>query len=292
MLWHDNFFTDRKGQTRTCWKIANLDNGFIIQYPHIDFGSCTFPWVWLESNKKLKPEEKTPVYFQEFELHNFDKIFDSAEFMSKVEKHAFLEPDETLWFETGFWSIVMNGSNYMGIGVEQLTSVLKEHEDAKFALCLSNRTSMLLIKSGDTPQKTNICVYCSNEILPFVEVVEPFRKAVAEYNDNRVLTSSMLWEENLLRFWFASHELYINPVAYIMGGREDPTYKQYPIIRNEFQKTRDNLIKKLDFITGTYNGGFIESDYDGGLLFDLCAEIWNLGNVTVIEFLFDDSEVT
>ncbi len=290
MLWHDDFFTNQKGETFPYWKIANVRDRFIIQHPYIQFGTYVFPWVWKEKKRRNLPaEEKTPVYFQKFELSKPEReVFNIPEFLVRVEKNAYLEPNETLWHETGYWSIILQDANYMGMGVDQLMKAANKSRDAKFAVCFSNGMSILLIKSEGLGQGVTVTVYSSNELIPFAEVVEPYRKTVAEYEGGHVVKSDMLWEEDLLRFWFASHELCINPIAYIMD-KEDPKYKRHPVIRNEFTRTKDALISKIDFMTGTTSGGFIDSDYDAGHLFELHAEIWDLENVSVVEFIFDQT---
>jgi len=183
MLWHDDFFTNRKGETYPYWKITNVRDRFIIQHPYIQFGFWTVPWTWKERKRKntIAEENKTPVYFQKFELPKHGEIFDIPEFMSKVKKNAHLKSDETLWYETGFWSIMLDGANCMGMGVEQLTKVVSENKDAKSALCFSNNLSLLILASEGVEQRVTVSVYCSNELIPFVEVIEPYRKAVAEY---------------------------------------------------------------------------------------------------------------
>jgi len=286
MLWHDDFFTLVNGEKKPFFKIGDLSERFIIQHPYFHFGSVIFPFMReLEGTKDY--EDETPIYFQQFELTIDTTLFDFDDFLLDVEKNWYLKPDEVLWYETGFWSIISNAKCYMGMGLKRLRKTLNKGKNAEFALCLSNNVSILLINSKiNEEEKILLSIYASNDILPFVEVVEPFRQSIRNYDKISLLKSQILSEEKIRRFWFANRKINVNPVALIMDKR-DPDYKRFPVIKNEFTRTRDPEISKIQFLIGTTGGGFIESDYYGEMQFLPYAEIWNLGAVSVVEFHFE-----
>lgn len=288
MLWHDDFFTLVNGETKPFFKVGDFSGHFIIQHPYFHFGSTIFPFM--REYEGIKDyEDATPIYFQQFELTMDPTLFRFDDFLLDVEKNCHLKPDQVLWYETGFWSIISNAKCYMGMGLERLKETLNNVKNAKFALCLSDNLSILLINSKVNEEgKILLSIYASNDILPFVEVVEPFRQSIRNYNNVSLLRSQILSEEKIRRFWFANRKINVNPVAFIMD-KSNPDYKRLPVIKNEFTRTRDPEISKIQFLTGTTSGGFIESDYFGGMQFLPYAEIWNLGSISVIEFHFQQT---
>jgi len=283
MLWHDDFFTLSNGQTKAFLKLGKFEGRFIIQHPFFHFGSSFF-------QRDVAEEEDTPeVFFQQFEITTSKSPFDIDDFLFKVEKNYYLRPDESLWYETGFWTVVLGSDSYMGIGLNKLKDTLKKQKTAKFAVCLSSNISITSINSRvEEEQKIVVSVYASNDVIPFVEVVEPFRKAVEDYNDFKPLKSEILPERKLRRFWGANRRISINPIAFVIDRRHNEN-KILPVIKNPFTKTKDPLISKIRHITGITSGGFIESDYYGGKQFLPYAEIWNLASTSIIEFNFQQT---
>lgn len=283
MLWHDDFFTSLNGETKPYFKMGEFRERFIIQHPYFHFGSLLNPYVWADTRGF---GFETPIYFQQFEFTTDATPFDFRDFLVDVEKNSHLKPDEVLWHETGFWSIISEEICYMGMGLERLKKTLDRATRAKFALCLSNEVSVVLINSKKSEDKKVILsIYASNDILPFVEVVEPFRESTANY-DGVCLQNEMLLEEKIRRFWFAKRDINLNPIAFIMN-KEDPSYKMLPVIKNEFRRTKDHVISKIQFLTGTTSGGFIESDYYSKRRFHLYAEIWELEYASIVDFRFE-----
>jgi hypothetical protein len=287
MLWHDDFFTSLDGTIKPFWRIGKFNTSLIVQHLYFHFGSLLSPYVWAERRRQgNNSEDKTPIYLQQFEFFTEPSSFDLAGFVSMVEKSLHLKPGELLWYQTGFWSIKLKGLAYMGMGLDQLKTIVSETEDVEFALCLSNNTSIALFNSDRDKQRIVVSVYVSNDILPFVEVIEPFRNAAANFENVHVIRSEMLWEEDIRRFWFGNRTIELTPVAFIMD-KKGSSYKRHPVIKNEFKRTKDPAIRKIEFITGTTSGGFIESDYYGGRRFLLYAEIWDLEYASVVEFQFE-----
>jgi len=284
MLMHDDFFTLPDGNTKPFFQMGNLSKRFIIQHPYFPFGSLTNPFLHMNEEDF---EDETPVYFQQFELSTDENSFDFNDFLLDIERNWHLRPDEALWYETGFWSIIYRAKCYMGMGVERLKETLNALENAKFALCLCNYESILLINSKMSEEnKILLSIYASNDVLPFVEVVEPFRLAARNCKNVSSMKDRLLSEEKLRRFWFANRKININPIAFVMS-KDDPRYKMLPVIGNEFTRTKDPEISKIQFLTGTTGGGFIESDYYGGRQFYPHAEVWNLGSISIVEFHFE-----
>lgn len=286
MLWHDDFFTLPNGETKPYFKMGEFRKRFIIQHPYFHFGSFVSPYVWVNRNTR-DFEYETPIYFQQFEFTTDSTLFDFCGFLADVEKNCHLKPDEVLWFETGFWSILSEETCYMGMGLERLKKTMDQATSAEFALCLSNNVSIVLINSKmNEDKKIMLSIYASNDILPFAEVMEPFRTSIANYDNVCLLKSEMLLEEKIRRFWFAKRDISLDPVAFIMS-KEDPSHKMLPVLKNEFRRTKDPIISRIQFLTGTTSGGFIESDYYSKKQFQLYAEIWELEYVAIVDFQFD-----
>lgn len=283
MLWHDDFFTLLDGKTKPYFKMGEFRERFIIQHPYFHFGSLFFPNAWTGRNARDSGYE-TPLYFQQFEFPSDVTPFDFHGFLADVEKNSYLKPDEVIWYETGFWSIISEETCYMGMGLESLKKTLDVLTRAKFALCLSNEDSIVLINSKlSKDKKVILSIYASNEMLPFVEVVEPFRESITNYG-GVCLKSEMLLEEKICRFWFVKRDIGLTPIAFIM---DKPSYKRLPVIKNEFRRTNDPVISKIQFLTGTTSGGFIESDYYSKRHFHLSAKIWELEYISIVDFRFE-----
>jgi hypothetical protein len=282
MLWHDDFFTQPSGQEKTFLKTGRFEGHFIVQHPYFHFGSSPFQW-----RAREKDEDEPKVFFQQFEIDTTENFFDIDDFLINVEKNYHLRPDEVLWYETGFWTIVLDSNSFMGMGLNRLKETLKGQESAKFAVCLSNDISVILMNSKMSEEnKILVNVYASNDIIPFVEVVEPFRKAIRKYDSSKSLISEILPERKLLRFWSARRRIGIYPEAFVIDRKHDD-YKRLPVIKNPFTNVRDPVISKIRYATGTTIGGFIESDYYGGRQFYTYADIWELASASIVEFHFE-----
>jgi len=175
----------------------------------------------------------------------------------------------------------------MGMGLQRLSETLNGVPESKFALCLANNDSIIVVSSGKSRNKTVLLsIYASNEILSFAEVVEPFKKSIEAYSSTNLLRDEILREENLRRFWFARRSIPLDPVAYIID-REHGDYKKLPIIKNEFKRTKDSVVGKIEYLIGTTHGGFTETDYTSKRLCSLHVEIWELESLSIVEFSFE-----
>ena len=285
MLWHDDFFTLPNGETRSLCSIGKTKDYLIIQHPYFHFGSLHNAFLW-KNERLIDSEYSTPIYLNQFEVDLENRVFEFHDFQSKMEINWHLKEDETLWFETGFWSIIIGGTLSMGIGLNSLRDTLTIHPESKFAICLSNEDSMVIITSGQNKNGTILLsIYASQEVLPFAEVVEPFRKTIRSYRSATLIRDEMLREEDLRRFWFAKRPIKLDPVAYVID-REHGDYRILPILKNMFGRSRDPVIGKIDYLTGITSGGFIESEYNSDILWELYADIWDLGSLSIVEFNF------
>lgn len=283
MLWHDDFFTLPNGGKKRILKAGEFTGKFVIQHPYLHFYLHFYPPILYST---LYEEDNAKICLQQFEISTENAFFSVTEFASAVEKSCHLRPGYVYWYETGFWSIILNGNLYMGMGLERLDEILNEKPHTKFALCLSNNISIAIINSKiDEKNKLILSVYASNDLIPFAEVLEPFRETVKEYDRVKVLKSEVLPEKVLGRVWSANRVIDLNPIAFVMD-KKFPDYKRLPIIKNPFRKVKDPIVRSLDNITGITPGGFIESDYYGGRKFLPCAIIWDLADVAVVEFRF------
>lgn len=282
MLWHDDLFTLPNGRKKKILKAGKFTGKFVIQHPYLHFLPHFYPLVY----KEAEDEEDAKIYFQQFEISMENDFFSVAEFASEIERSCHLKSGRVYWYETGFWSIILNGTLYMGMGLKRLDEILSEKQHTKFALCLSNNISIALINSKIYKKdKLILSIYASNDLISFAEVLEPFRKTIEKYNHVKVLKSVILPEKVLGRLWSANRAIALNPIAFVMDKRFTD-YKRLPIIKNPFRKAKDPIVRSLYNITGVTSGGFIESDYYGGRKFLPYAVVWDLADVAVVEFHF------
>jgi len=276
MLWHDDFFTLQDGQKTQSFRMGSFQGRIIIQHPFFHFGSAFF----VETEEEYTPVPE--IYFLQTEIVTERKALDIASFLSSAEKKHNLPSDHFLWYETGFWSLVLNKEMHMGVGLQSLFSILGGLKSSEFAFCLSNNVSVVIINAEATYRKTLLSIYASNDILPYAEVVEPYRQAIEELEDVRYTESKIIPEGKLRRFWVSPRPTSIDAVAFLMQKKR----KMLPIVRNKFMRTRDPIIGKMGFLIGTHLGGFIESDFREGKRFIVTAEIWDLASVSVAEVVF------
>lgn len=284
MLWHDNFFTLPDGKTKTTLKLGEFGEKFIILHPHFHFGSLETPF--LNEEDLNQDEESVKVYFQQFEVDLEQDDFEIDDFVSEVEKNYHPKEDESLYYETGFWSGTKGMDQYMGIGTEKLAEARQDNSISDFAICFSNNISVLVVSSKKESASIVLSLYASNDILPFIEVTEPFQKKINTYKSSHEVIRQILPEHGLRRYWRGDELISILPIAFLMDLR-DKNYRRLPIIQNPFGETKDEVIKRIHNLTGVTRGGFIESDYGGQNRFSLRAEIWELSTAAVVEFIFD-----
>jgi hypothetical protein len=281
MFWHDNFFTLPNGKRKPFLRLGKFKEQFIILHPYFHFGSN------LPSFRTREEANDTQVYLQQFEVSIKDRPFDLTEFVFDVERNCHLEPDYVFWYETGFWTIAFDKNSYMGMGLSRLKKKLERANGAEFAICLSNNISVTTIshRIGENNKIfLNICA--SNDLIPFVEVMEPFRKTIGTYDCVKCLRNEIVLERCLRRVWTSNRRIEVNPIAFVMS-REQPDYRMLPIIKNPFRKVKDAAICNLLHVMGTTTGGFIDSDYYGGMQFLPYAIIWDFGEVAILDFRFE-----
>jgi len=290
MFWHDDFFTLRDGEKRPFFHVGKFQNRMVIQHPYFWFGSLCNAYLW-KGKSLADSDENTPIYLQQFEVAVEGNVFDFHDFLARTERNRRLKPDECLWYETGFWTITIERESFMGIGLENLRKMLVEKPDSKFALCVSNTDSVIIMSSGGSGNETIlISIYASNELFPFAEVIEPIQKSIEVYDRFRLLKSEMGREENIRRFWFARRTISLDPVAFIMDI-EWRDYKRLPVLKNQFKRTRDSVVGEIEYLMGTMRHGFTDSDYNEKRDFDLYAEIWELESSSIVEFHFELADV-
>jgi len=278
MLMHDDFFTLADGHVKSFWKMGKFKGRFIILHPFLHFGSMPhFPTE--------EQEEDAKIYFEKYEINARKDPFDIDEFMSGVEKGCYLKKDEVLWYETGFWTAVLGSQFVMGAGTTRLQELL-ERTKLCFAICLQSNISLTIINSDvNDCHKITVSVYASNDISPYVEVLEPFRKEIDRHEGSRRVASKVLLEKEIRRFWKTDRKILLRPLASAMH-LEDKDLKVLPIIRSPFRRVRDPIVNNLCYLTGITSGGFLDSDFEGKRRFLPYAEIWELSTASVVEFVF------
>lgn len=286
MLWHNDFFTLPNGEIKYFYKIANSQNPLFIQHPHFRFG---YPWNPHLPKDDIDEEYESfkLIYSEKFEIPNRDKIFDFANFQALIKKNCNLKPEELLWYETEFWSILIGETTYMGMGSDNLSDVLFSFPESNFALCISTSDSVILLNSGNAKNKSIlVSVYALNEVLPFAEIVHPIKKSIETYDSVDFIGSKMLLERDLRRYWSAKRPVNLDPIAYVLES-SDSDYKMLPVVKNEHKRSRDPIVGKTINLMGTTRGGFIESDYATKCKYLLNAEIWNFDFASIVEYNFE-----
>lgn len=282
MLWHDDFFTLPTGEKDSIVELGHYSGHFPIIHPYFHFGSS----VWELTRER---EIIHQIYSEQYQLDNINHDFSICNFMANVESNYHLNSDSVLWYETGFWTIVRDSTCFMGMGISKFEDVLKKKAE-KFSLCLSNNVSTMILTSEKNDQsKLLLNIFVSNEFIPFVEVIDPFKKEISSYKNSVRVSSRVILEEDLRRFWIGNRSIIVNPVAAAMHS-EQRDLKTLPVIKNPFTRVKDPVISNLSQIVGVTGGGFIEEDF-GKRKFMLGATIWELSNTSVIEFVFDRTEL-
>ena len=195
--------------------------------------------------------------------------------------------DEYLWNNTGFWTIVNDDHDYLGVSLESLDRAIRIRKDGSLACCLANIDSIIifssLFKKGHLLE-SKLDIYVTNTYLPYVEVMQPFRDALKNLGKVSYLEEKFVDEEKVHKWFFKRRAYFGKPLALINSSK-----RQVPIIavsNNPFHLMKNVEISPLDYFLGQMAGGFIESDFTGKKFFPAKLETWALQNVIVGSLLY------
>lgn len=162
---HEHYFYYPDGSKKCYFRMKKPSTKkIIIQHPYLLFDP-----------------QNNQIYREEYKLkyQNNDLIIN---FITLSESNAELREDEYLWYHTGYWSILDKRYLYIGSGEYGILDTIKYVQKGKLAFCLSFRDFIIFIKStfsqGQIKNESIIDIYCTNSYLPFVEVLNPFRKSL------------------------------------------------------------------------------------------------------------------
>ena len=241
-LIHKPYFCMPDGTTKSFFRMETAPEGeLIVQHPyfHFDF-------------------EGLEVYREEYEIEyrNDELILD---FIRLSEEYSALEDDEVLWYHTGYWSIRDGTDLYIGSGEYAIQDTKSNLASGELAFCLDANDFCVLIKCNvkDSHQHGPVIIdiYGSNLWRPFVEILDPFRKAITilakQYGVNQ-LNIEQNAKIEAAPFKFRGKRRIIVPFAIA------PTWEGYigpTVVENQF------LPFPIQYLFSQVNGGWLKSDF-------------------------------
>jgi len=169
---HKPFFVMPDGSGSPYFRLRTDESrAIIIQHPYFAFD--------FECYKVCKEEYK-------FQSRNRKFISD---FIDSCERNSGLDEDETLWHLTGYWSVRSSSDLYIGLGAEALQSILSQVHSGRLVFCLDNTDFCVFIKrniENEVLTLVEMDIYASTLFRPWVEILEPFRKAVSEIAEDQI----------------------------------------------------------------------------------------------------------
>lgn len=197
---HKPFFVMPDGSKSPYFKLRTDESRvIIIQDPYFAFD--------FEGYEVCKEEYKFKSRNQKF----------ISDFIDSCERNSGLEEDETLWNSTGYWSVRSGSDLYIGLGAEALQSTLSLIHSGRLVFCLDNNDFCIFIKrtiENDVLTLVEIDIYASTLFRPWIEILEPFRKALSEIVEDQI-TKRVLIEPIILNKSFDNlgHEGLVFPYA-------------------------------------------------------------------------------
>lgn len=235
---HEPFFVMPDGSKSPYFKLRTDESGaIIIQDPYFGF--------YFEDYDVCKEEYKIQSNSQNF----------ISDFIESSERNSGLKENEILWHSTGYWSIRSGRDLYTGLGAEALQLTLPKIRSGKSVFCLDNSDFCIFIKrniENDFLTLVEIDIYASTQFRPWVEILEPFRKALSEIAEAQI-TKRILVEPNIVSESFHNYgqEGLVFPYAISpIEGMIGPS-----MIRNDFGPFG------VDYLFTQARGGWLKEDF-------------------------------
>lgn len=276
---YDDFFTLIDGTRLDNLCISKYDRKYYILHPWFYFGTYC-------RHIEDYPYEDTYIYHKRF---TFDINNDESKIIKKIVdlsiKYCYLENIGNLFYDTGYWCIEQGNYLKIGIGYDRFQNTIINHDIKYFTISITDPYFVFNIsKNIEVNSQILVDIYAYNEILPFIEIVEPFQRACLEA-DGILNKEELILEHKIRNVWSSSTPIAINPVGFIM----DKEYKMIPIINNLFKNTKYKDINKLRYLYGTRRGGFIDSEYNSDLTFLALIDIWEFQSIKLFNIIFEPS---
>jgi hypothetical protein len=295
---HEDFFELESGEKAPFFKFpAPKSKKMIVQHCFIHFDPLGGGLDYLPRliyNKTIQVDYKGNVTFID--------IFENL-----AEQKACKKKDYTLWWWTGYWTVLRNKQYFIGSGLESLKNAIGGFGHGKASYCLSNRDSIIIINfefNNGIIEKGGIVFdfLVTNAYLPYIETISPFLIAIAEIGEShcileRKMKLSDIYRTKLAMKRFDSpleafdrsiktilqpREFILNPIAYVRNEKGDVSLT---VIKNEFSANFDP-INSVKYLIGTCAGGFMETDFTGDKEFDIYNEIIFLDNNIIMNTYF------
>jgi len=273
----DDFYISFEGTRLPYLQIAKFKRNYNIIHPWMDFGTIS----WRPENY---PYEDTLIYHNRFFISiNKDELSIINKILALSEKYYYLQKDETLYYDTGYWNIKHNGHSYIGIGYNRFQNIIKQLNTKHYAICFTDPYFILNIsKNIEINSQILVDIYAYNEVYPFIEIIEPFQKACLDL-DGILDKEELLLEHHIRNIWSSSKPIAMNPVGFIMENN----FRMLPIIKNYFKNTKYKEINKLLYLCGTRRGGFIDEEFSNKFSFFILIDIWDLEFIKLFDIKFE-----
>jgi len=250
---YENYFYYPDGSTKSYFRMkAPRSREIVIQHP--------LPAFYPASNQ---------IYREEYtiEYPNDDLV---TNFIKSAEDNSNIREDEILWRNTGYWSILDTDYQYIGCGESASLDTMKNIQRGKLVFCLCSRDFIIFIKStiigGQINDKSTIDIFCANLYLPFVEILDPFRKMLemmgeVHLNKEENVSSSSIKTDPII---LVNKKNIMVPYA-VVPVRKRSAHEEKAIglvvIPNNFGTFPIDSVNSLEYILTSGMGGSLKSDF-------------------------------
>lgn len=248
-------------------------------------------WGFDPQNYQIYREEYKLVYKQKKLINEFIRL---------SESNIKLSDEEIIWDDTGYWSFIDENSLYIGSGEIELYNSIKNILSGKLVYCLSYRDAIIFLKckilKGRIDPEVIIDIYSTSAFLPFVEVLDPFRKTIQEIGEYQLNNHGKINFENIfincksnvnfnisyLSCQLKNKKNIMIPHAVIPKGR----WIGQVVVPNDFKPFPLKAIDSLEYIVGQFPGGCMKSDFFRSGIFYYRCSIGVFSDVIVLDGCF------
>ena len=295
---HDNFFTFPNKKKSQWIRISTKAKSDIVLHPNFSFDptpgggyaqDIELEFLYEDPARNDFPmwnnfPEVVPnqIFHQEFDIElPLDSSLVGSFVSYCLESFASIaSPDETFWYETGYWTAKHRQDLFMGMGLTSLRHAFKQLEGV-FSCCLANRDSIVMIKGDPKNSATIIDLYITNAFLPFTEVADIFRESVRKLSKYKSLIEELILEATIHSRHSFENQFLIRPKAVVL----QESYPVLAMIENPV-KQNSQAFDSLEYIIGSTSGGLLDTDFAESKTFELRVDQWNLKDTNLFQFFF------
>jgi hypothetical protein len=249
---YENYFYYPDGSTKSYFRMKTLcTEEIVIQHPLPTFDPLS-----------------DQIYREEYILKYPNNSL-VPDFIRLTEDNSNIGEDEILWYNTGYWSILDVDYQYIGCGESALLDTMENIQRGKLVFCLCSRDFIMFIKSviteGQTSGKSSIDIFCANSWLPFVEVIDPFRKVLRIMGEAHLSgTEKMSYSSIRTRISLRNNKNIMIPCAIMPVGERIAREKKaigLAVIPNDFGSFEMDSVNSLEYILTSARGGSLKTDF-------------------------------